>query len=105
MRHIAIMSIGPNWESSGKDGSQGPIMKAHYDYMKGLYEMGVLVLGGPFKRAAGGLNVLESENKDAAEAALAEDPGVKAGLFTFEVREHYTMFDREADFVRPFPGG
>lgn len=105
MRLISIMSLGPNWESSGADGSQPATMRAHYDYMHQLYEEGALVLGGPFKRAPGGITVLEYPNKEAAEEALAKDPGVEAGLFTFDVREHYTMFDSLAKFVRPFPGG
>ncbi len=105
MRLISIMSLGPNWESSGTDGSQPATMRAHYDYMRKLYDDGALILGGPFKRAPGGITVLEYPSKDDAEAALSKDPGVQAGLFTFDVREHYTMFDAHAQFVRPFPGG
>ena len=105
MRFVAIMSLGPNWEASTTDGTQGSVMREHYDYMRDLYERGVLVVGGPFKRAAGGLNLLESEDKDQAAAALSADPGVAAGLFTFEIKEHFTMFDAATKFIRPFPGG
>lgn len=105
MRYVAVMEMGPNWEASGKDGSQGATMRAHYDHMKGLFEQGTLILGGPFRGAPGGLNVLEAPTKEAAEGALSADPGVKAGLFTFKMREHFTMFDALAGTCRPFPGG
>lgn len=105
MKFIGLMALGPNWEKSGEDGTQGPIMRQHYDYMRNLYDQGVLVLGGPFKRGPGGLNVLECPDKEQATAALAADPGVQAGLFQFDLKEHLTMFDAAEKFVRPFPGG
>src|SRR6267378_2525022 len=105
MRYISIMSLGPNWENSEQEGSRDTTNRAHYNHMKNLYDQGTLVLGGPFKRAPGGIHVLECSSKAAAEDLLAGDPGVKAGLFTFEVRELFTMFDALAGTCRPFPGG
>jgi uncharacterized protein len=105
MRYVSIMALGPNWESSEKDGSREIVNRAHYDHMKNLFDQGRLILGGPFKRAAGGIHILECPTKSAAEEVLANDPGVKAGLFTFEVRELFTMFDALAGTCKPFPGG
>jgi uncharacterized protein len=105
MRYVSIMALGPHWETSGNDGSRDVVNRAHYDYMKNLYDQGTLILGGPFKRAAGGIHILECPTKAAAEELLAGDPGVKAGMFTFELRELFTMFDAFAGACKPFPGG
>jgi len=105
MRFIVFMELGPNWESSGTDGTQASIARAHYDYQKGLYENGTVILGGPFKKSSDGLYVLEAPSREEAEKAFSADPGVEAGLFKFTMRDHFTIFDAHAGSVRPFPGG
>lgn len=68
----------------------------HMENIGRLLETGQLMLAGPFDdseapfgQTLAGIFILQAENKPEAEALLATDPAVQAGLFSFEVVPWY----------------
>jgi uncharacterized protein len=54
----------------------------HREYASGLRSAGKIVIAGPFEDGAGALIVYEAENREEAEALAANDPYMKAGVWT-----------------------
>jgi len=83
---IAMLSDGPTQE-------EGAAMAAHFQYLKGLTEQGVVVLAGPtlvLDDSNFGIVVFHAEDEAAAQAIMQADPAVQAGvmhadLFPFKV--------------------
>jgi uncharacterized protein len=80
---LVIYRPGPAW-LAGKPVSEQPL-KEHGKYMLGLYVKGWMKLAGPLKDNAGGAVVLEVTDESQAKAIVAEDPGVKSGIFVYEM--------------------
>jgi uncharacterized protein YciI len=60
----------------------------HFEYLKRLLEEGTLLLAGPCLDASMGIAVLETDSFEQAEAVLARDPAVLAGVFRGEIRPY-----------------
>jgi hypothetical protein len=88
MRFVVIHHSGPNWVAGvplfEQDGLQ-----AHVDHYRTMFVDGKLTMGGPlFGPGAVGMMIPEpGVTREEMEAFAADDPSVKSGLLTFEVRE------------------
>lgn len=60
-------------------------LKEHGKYMLSLYIKGSMKLAGPLTDNAGGAVLLEVSDEAEAKAIVANDPGVKSGVFVFEM--------------------
>lgn len=84
---IVVHSPGPAW-NAGVPAFEQQGLQLHVAHYAQLLEQGKLVMGGPFLDArSGGIMIAEPGVPEQELAAFAaEDPAVKSGLLTFEVR-------------------
>ncbi|MFN0151800.1 MAG: YciI family protein [bacterium] len=88
---IVHFSAGPSWDPD-KPPNEQTSFGEHGRNLKRLRDEGSIVLGARYGDK--GMIVLRSLSEDEARAILSADPGVVAGIFTFEVFE-----------LRPFYSG
>lgn len=64
------------------------IVGEHYAYLQALRAEGRLVLAGPSALPGDtfGLGVFDQENRAEVEAIVAQDPAVRSGIMTAEIR-------------------
>lgn len=93
MRVIAHISPGPYWIGGKTVYEQGAPIEAHLDAMRRRYDEGSVLLGGPYAVGIGGIAVLEVRDMDHAMAIMDADPGVVAGVLSYELRQHVNYFD------------
>lgn len=62
------------------------IIHKHVSYLKKLDAEGILVFCGPFTDYDGGMLIIKTENKAAAIEIAEQDPFVKEGYETYEIR-------------------
>lgn len=87
---LVTQSPGPGW-IPGKPFYEQPLMD-HGRWVHGLHLQGVLVEGGPFTDdGGGGFYIVEAEDLDAAAELAAQDPAVRDGIFTAEVRPWFRV--------------
>ena len=86
---LVVFSVGPAWDPSRPPPEQ-PRFAEHGRNLKRLRDAGDIVMGARY--ADKGMIVLRATSADAARAEIANDPGVQAGTFTFEVNEMRTFY-------------
>ncbi|WP_259391846.1 YciI family protein [Paenibacillus thiaminolyticus] len=69
-------------------------MPEHAVYVQKISDQGNVLLGGPFADGAGGAVVLDVESEERAIELAANDPAVKSGVFTYQVKEWSTVFSK-----------
>ena len=87
--YLVVFSVGPAWDPSRPPPEQ-PRFAEHGRNLKRLRDAGDIVMGARY--ADKGMIVLRATSADAARAEIANDPGVQAGTFTFEVNEMRTFY-------------
>ena len=87
-RFVVFHRPGPNWKP-GVPAFEQPGLQAHVEHFAKFLKDGKLELGGPFMdEASGGMMIPEASVSEAEIRSFAsEDPTVKAGLLTFELRQ------------------
>lgn len=94
MIYVTIIGHGPHWVPGRSVYEQDrAVVQAHLESMRRRFEDGTLLLGGPFDRA-GGLAVWNAEDRHHARSLIEADPGVVAGVMTYELYELTAYFDR-----------
>jgi len=82
---------GPHWEE-GKSFSDQPGIMEHVHYMAGFFARGELLMGGPFLDNSGGMMVFRTSTIEQAKTIAHEDPTVKAGLLSVNVKPWLAAF-------------
>jgi hypothetical protein len=95
---LVVFSVGPGWISGKPPGEQAGF-REHGSNLKRLRDAGRIVLGARY--ADKGMIVLRAESETAARTELEADPGVRAGIFTFELNELRVFYD--GYLARPGP--
>jgi uncharacterized protein len=90
--YIALIGHGPNWVEGKSVYEQGQPVRDHLTSMRARYEEGSLLLGGPFDRG-GGIAVLDVADEAAARTLMDADPGVVAGVMSYELHRLTAYFD------------
>ncbi|MHA4839377.1 YciI family protein [Sphingopyxis sp. MSC1_008] len=80
-----ILAPGPAWKPGRPFAEQG--LRAHFDYWMALFRAGRIASAGPVG-TDGGLVLLRAADQAAADAILAADPAIVAGIFTGTVRPY-----------------
>lgn len=82
-----------------------PLMRqdlaAHGAYMRELADAGIILAAGPLMTHEGGLVLLRAESLEAAQARMAADPAVVAGVFVGKVSEWRPVVDPAGRFASP----
>jgi uncharacterized protein YciI len=84
-----VYRAGPAWKPGVPMKDQG--LRDHFYYVKAVHERGDIVYAGAMG-PDGGLIILHAADQAAAEAVMAGDPAVKAGIFTGEARRYTPRF-------------
>lgn len=87
---LVQFSLGPAW-TAGKAPQEQPKFREHGANLKRLRDDGRIVLGARY--ADKGMVVLRYPTEDQARAEMAADPGIQAGIFTFELFELRPFYD------------
>jgi len=85
-----LFRTGPAWDSAKQPQEQAHF-KEHSANLAALRKAGKIVTGGRY--ADVGLVVVRAADKDAAQALLAGDPSLAAGLFRAEVHPWMTLYE------------
>lgn len=94
MRTLALIGPGPAWTDGRPVFDQDPVvLGAHLDHMRGLFDDQTLLLGGQIVPGRSGLALFDTTTVAEADARMAADPAVLAGLFTFGLLELMPYFD------------
>jgi uncharacterized protein len=88
---VIIYTPGPAW-IQGKSFSEQPLME-HGHYLQQLFVEQLLLLGGPFTDATGGMAVIDTESSAEAQVILDQDPAVLKKVFLASLHPWYTVFD------------
>ena len=64
------------------------VIGSHFQYLRALLAQGKLLLAGPCEDGSMGLAVLECKDGEEAKRILAEDPAVRHGVFTGEIKPY-----------------
>lgn len=84
-----VYRAGPAWKPGVPMKDQG--LRDHFYYVKALHERGDIVYAGAMG-PDGGLMLFHAADQAAADAVAANDPAVKTGIFTGEVRPYTPRF-------------
>ena len=88
-----LYAPGPRWLPGRPIEEQD--LGMHRDYMRQLYDLGRVLLGGPFlDHAGGGIAILRADSRQEANEVLAEDPAIVSTVLKGEVRRWHATFDR-----------
>jgi uncharacterized protein YciI len=85
-----LFRTGPAWDPAKPPPEQAHF-KEHSANLAALRKAGKIVTGGRY--ADVGLVVVRAADKDAAQALLAGDPSLAAGLFRAEVHPWMTLYE------------
>ncbi len=62
------------------------VVPDHVAYMARLHDRGILIAGGPFRDARGGLILIDVEDEAAARSVAEQDPFVASAVETYSLR-------------------
>lgn len=96
--YIVIFSVGPAWVA-GKPPGEQTAFREHGQNLKRLRDADRIAMGARY--ADKGMIVLRSETEAAARSEIEADPGVRAGIFTFELNELVPFY---SGYVGSTPG-
>lgn len=80
--YIVQFSVGPSWIAE-KPPHEQTSFGEHGRNLKRLRDAGTIVLGARYSDK--GMIVLRAESEERARTEMSADPGVRAGIFTFEL--------------------
>jgi uncharacterized protein YciI len=80
-----ITATRPGFIHEEPTAEEARIMGVHFEYLKGLFEQGTVILFGPCTDRALGLCVYEAASDEEALAIKDGDPAVQAGVMLGEV--------------------
>jgi uncharacterized protein YciI len=94
VRYVVFHHPGPGW-LAGVDFRQQPGVADHIAHYARLFERGGLEMGGPFLMDdAGGMMIASpGTTREQIDSYAAEDPAIRTGLLTYEVRPWYVPMD------------
>jgi hypothetical protein len=88
--YLVLFSPGPNWDAMKAPPEQSGF-REHGQNLGRLQTEGRIVLGARYSDK--GMLVMRGKSLEAVRAELAEDPGVKAGIFSFEAHPLQPFYD------------
>ncbi len=76
-----------DWTNGEMTERDGQLMGEHFMYLKENLEKGKLMMAGPVIDRSMGIGIIETDTKEEAEEIGNNDPAVKAGIVTLELKE------------------
>lgn len=81
---VILYRQGPGWIAG--EPMERQKLRDHFPYMRTLQRDGILIGGGPFAGENAGMALVRASSPAAAQAIVAADPAVVAGVFTATVK-------------------
>lgn len=81
--YIVHFALGPAWDK-GKPPNEQEGFAGHSQNLGRLRKQGVIALGARYGDL--GMIVVRADSEEGARALVADDPGVAAGIFTYDVQ-------------------
>jgi uncharacterized protein YciI len=81
-RVVVRWRAGPEWTTGGPEDQAG--WDEHAEFIDGLIERGIFVMGGPYADNSGSHTLLEGVTADEARELVLQDPFVANGVFVLE---------------------
>lgn len=75
-----------DWTNGEMTEEEGRLMGEHFMYLKGKFDEGKVLLVGPCEDRSLGIGILEAASKEEAEEIGFNDPAVKAGIVSLELK-------------------
>ena len=82
VRVVVRWRAGPAWTTGTPEDQDG--WDEHAEFIDGLIERGIFVMGGPFADDSGSMSLLENVGEDEARELVLRDPFVANGVFVLE---------------------
>jgi uncharacterized protein YciI len=76
-----------DWTNGEMTEDENRLMGEHFMYLKKNLEEGKLMMAGPCIDKSLGVGVIEADTKEEVEEIGKNDPAVKAGIVTLELKE------------------
>ena len=88
--HIVRVRRGGPWDWS-RDMREQELWPEHAQFMNGLVDDGLIVLGGPLDGDREAFHVVEAQSEEELRARFAEDPWAKNGMLSIASVERWTI--------------
>ncbi|MBS4197110.1 YciI family protein [Lederbergia citri] len=85
MRFLILLAPGEKWREDVVLHNQ-PFMPEHAVYVQEAYNQGKIILAGPYEDLTGGAIVIDVKNKDEVQDFVENDPTIKNGIFTYQIK-------------------
>ncbi len=87
--HQFLYLIKPknDWTNGEMTEQEEQLMGEHFMYLKEKFDAGKIMMVGPCVDKSLGVGIIEAETKEEAEDIGKNDPAVKAGIVTLELKE------------------
>jgi uncharacterized protein len=82
VRVVVRWRAGPAWTSGSPEDQSG--WGEHAEFIDGLIERGIFVMGGPYADNSGSHTLLENVTEGEARELVLQDPFVASGVFELE---------------------
>ena len=86
---VRVERGGP-WDWS-KDMREQALWNEHAQFMNGLVDDGLILLGGPVEGGREAFHVVDASSEEALRARFAEDPWSENGMLTVKSVERWTI--------------
>ena len=77
-----------DWLNNGPSEEEGKLMGEHFTYLKQKFDEGKVMMVGPCADTSMGIGILETDTREEAEEIGNNDPAVKAGIVTLEIKDY-----------------
>jgi uncharacterized protein YciI len=85
MEYPVLIHPGRTGWIDGVTPEEEMILEAHFQYLQGKLQEGILLLAGPCLDRAFGVVLLQASSLSEAEAIMRQDPAVAGGVMTAEI--------------------
>ncbi len=93
--YIVFHKKGEKWPKEGLS-FDSPVAQDHAKYFAGLNKKGIIVQGGPFPGASGGMMVFkEGVSEEDVKKYASEDPAIKNAVLSFEIKKWMRVFSNQ----------
>lgn len=77
-----------DWSTGNFTEEEGRLMGEHFAYLKQKFDEGKVMMVGPCADTTMGIGILETDTREEAEEIGNNDPAVKAGIVTLEIKDY-----------------
>jgi uncharacterized protein YciI len=89
-RVVLRVGPGPAWKEGPPEDQPG--WDAHAEFIDGLIERGVFVMGGPWTDRLGSMSIWEGLDAGEVRRVMQDDPFVRNGVFELEDVADWTVY-------------